>query len=70
MDRWAFGEGDIHLPPGWGRIPYREVFARLPDYQGDLILEIKPGFHDYLPEALASTRGYLSDAAERRITVR
>jgi sugar phosphate isomerase/epimerase len=59
-DRWAFGEADLHLPPGWGRIPYREVFARLPNYHGDLILEIKPGFHDCLPEALANTRAYLA----------
>ncbi len=61
MDRWAFGEADLHLPPGWGSIPYREVFARLADYQGDLILEIKPGFYDHLPEALANVREYLSE---------
>lgn len=51
-DRWAFGEADIHLPPGWGSIPYAEVFARLPDYHGDLILEIKSGFADFLGESL------------------
>jgi len=50
-DRWAFGEADIHLPPGWGSIPYRQVFERLPDYEGDLILEIKPGFKDVLKES-------------------
>lgn len=60
MNRWAFGEADLHLPPGWGRIPYGEVFARLPHYDGDLILEIKPGFHDALPEALANTRAFLA----------
>jgi sugar phosphate isomerase/epimerase len=53
-DRWPYGEADIHLPPGWGSIPYREVFARLPHYQGDLILEIKGGFADYLGESLAT----------------
>ena len=21
VDRWAYGEADIHLPPGWGSIP-------------------------------------------------
>jgi sugar phosphate isomerase/epimerase len=55
-DRWAYGEADLHLPPGWGCIPYAEVLARLPDYTGDLILEIKPGFADYLGESLATMR--------------
>ncbi len=62
MERWAFGEADIHLPPGWGSIPYAQVFARLPDYTGDLILEIKPGFYDLLGEALHSTRQFLAAA--------
>jgi sugar phosphate isomerase/epimerase len=53
-DRWPYGEADIHLPPGWGSIPYEEVFARLSGYEGDLILEIKSGFVDYLGESLAT----------------
>jgi sugar phosphate isomerase/epimerase len=59
-DRWAFGEADVHLPPGWGNIPYGDVFTRLPDYEGDLILEIKPGFQDHLGEGLATIRGILA----------
>jgi sugar phosphate isomerase/epimerase len=59
-DRWAFGEADMHLPPTWGAIPYREVFARLPEYHGDLILEIKPGFYDAFGEALQTTRALIS----------
>ncbi len=55
-DRWPYGEADIHLPPGWGSIPYGEVFARLSDYRGDLILEIKAGFADYVGESLATMR--------------
>jgi sugar phosphate isomerase/epimerase len=58
-ERWAFGEADIHMPPGWGCIPYRELFARLPDYQGDVILEIKPGFWDYLGDALRTMQDIL-----------
>ncbi|MCC6191240.1 MAG: sugar phosphate isomerase/epimerase [Anaerolineales bacterium] len=61
-NRWAFGEADLHLAPGWGTIPLREVFARLPNYAGDLILEIKPGCVDDLPEALANTRALLAAA--------
>lgn len=62
-DRWAYGEADIHLPPGWGSIPYAEVFTRLPTYQGDLILEIKPGFADYLGESLATMRVLVDHSA-------
>lgn len=54
VDRWAYGEADIHLPPGWGSIPYQDVFARLPDYRGNLILEIKAGFADYFGESLTT----------------
>lgn len=59
VDRWAYGEADIHLPPGWGSIPYREVFKRLPEYQGNLILEIKAGFADYFGESLETMRGLI-----------
>jgi sugar phosphate isomerase/epimerase len=58
--RWAFGEADIHLVPGWGAIPLREAFACLEGYRGDLILEIKPGFYDFFPDALAATRALLA----------
>lgn len=63
VDRWAYGEADMHLPPGWGSIPYTEVFARLPDYQGDLILEIKAGFADFFGESLSTMRGLLRQQA-------
>ncbi len=60
-DRWAYGEADLHLLPGWGSIPYREVLARLPNYEGDLILEIKSGFREYLGEGLETMRVILND---------
>lgn len=59
--RIVFGESDLHLPPGWGIIPFSDVFTRLPDYKGDLILEIKPFFRDYLDECLQNTRNFLED---------
>jgi len=61
-DRWAYGEGDIHLPPGWGSIPYEQVLARLPQYEGDLVLEIKLGFEDHLSECLATIRRLVRDS--------
>ncbi|HMN29885.1 MAG TPA: sugar phosphate isomerase/epimerase [Caldilineaceae bacterium] len=61
-ERLAFGEADLHLPPGWGTIPYAEVFARLPDYTGDLILEIKPGFIEYAAEGRQTIEHCLTPA--------
>jgi len=61
-DRWAFGEADIHMPPGWGSVPYLDVFARWPEYEGDLILEIKPGFIDCAGQGLHTMRRLLDDA--------
>lgn len=60
-DCLAFGEADLHLPPGWGSIPSKELFSRLAAYQGDLILEIKPTFRDYFAEALKNTQAILAD---------
>lgn len=61
-ERWAFGEADIHLPPGWGSIPYQEVFARLPKYQGDLILEIKGAFTDFGMECVQAMQQLVDQA--------
>ena len=58
-DRWAFGEADMHMPPGWGSIPYAEVFERMPDYREDLILEILIDFDDHLGEARANMQSIL-----------
>jgi len=58
-ERWAFGEADIHMPPGWGHIPYGELLARLPRYEGDMILEIKPGFIEYAGQGLRAMEKYL-----------
>lgn len=62
-ERWAFGEADIHLPPGWGSIPYHAVFQRLPDYKGDLILEIKSGFADFFGESLQSMQQIIANVS-------
>lgn len=58
-DRWAFGEADMHMPPGWGSVPYREAFARLPDYKDDLIMEILIELEDYYAEARTNIQSIL-----------
>ena len=53
------GKGDLHMPIGWGGIPYREVFSRLKGYQGVVLLELKPRYTPYLEDALQETRRLL-----------
>ena len=40
------GEGDLHLPPGWGKIPYRRVFETLTRYDGICMLELHKRFFE------------------------
>jgi sugar phosphate isomerase/epimerase len=55
----ALGLGDIHLPPGWGRVPLREAFAagdfaREPVVMVELLAD---RFLAQLEDALATARG-------------
>ncbi|MYD11847.1 MAG: sugar phosphate isomerase/epimerase [Chloroflexi bacterium] len=59
--RLPYGEADLHLPPGWGALPYAEAFARLNEYEGDIILEIRSRYRDHLDEALMNTQRLLFD---------
>jgi sugar phosphate isomerase/epimerase len=54
-DRWAFGEADMHMPPGFGGIPLQESIDCLPDFKGFVILEMVEGFRDYFQNALRTT---------------
>jgi len=47
--RLALGKGDLHLPPGWGEVPWEEALRLLKGYEGVLTLEYY--HHRYLPEA-------------------
>ena len=58
--RNPYGEGDLHLPPGWGSIPLAEALRQLPDYAGILILELRPRYRDRLTEALETMRGIIA----------
>lgn len=62
-DRLPYGEADLHLPPGWGAIPFKDAFAKLADYEGDIILEIKDRYWDHFGEALENTRKLLQASA-------
>lgn len=64
-ERLAFGEADSHVPPGWGRIPLKQVLNVLhaAGYDGHLVLEIRPRYADYLDEALSGTRALLRESS-------
>ncbi len=55
-ERLALGDGDLHLIPGWGAVPLREVFQIPFPHQPIVILELRPHFEEHLPEALRVTR--------------
>lgn len=57
--RAPYGEADLHLPPGWGTIPYQEAFARLPDFNGYIIIEIKYRYAEYFAEARETIEGFI-----------
>jgi sugar phosphate isomerase/epimerase len=54
--RIPHGEGDVHLPPGWGAIPHVEALQQLPSYEGAYVLEIRPRFFEHFAEALEIAR--------------
>jgi sugar phosphate isomerase/epimerase len=56
----AIGEGDMHLPPGWGAIPLEEVFATEFRQDPAVILELRPHFMENAAESLEATRRLLS----------
>jgi len=60
--RVPFGEGDVHLPPGWGGIPHVEALRQLPDYEGYYVLELRPRFQEHLAEALETARQIVRQA--------
>jgi sugar phosphate isomerase/epimerase len=48
------GDGDLHLLPGWGLIPFDDIFAIPFPLNPIANLEIKPTFFEHLPEAHAT----------------
>jgi sugar phosphate isomerase/epimerase len=61
--RIPFGEGDVHMPPGWGAVPHVEALKQLADYEGFFVLEIRPRFHEHLAAGLEAMRHIVQQAA-------
>jgi len=47
-----FGIGDLHMPVGWGEIPYDKIFRLLKNYNGVLCLELKPRYKKFYKYSL------------------
>ena len=62
-----YGDGDLHLPPGWGVIPHAEALAQLPAYEGRYILELHPRFYEHFPEALETMRRIIREVSNELI---
>jgi len=59
-DRLLLGRGDLHLPPGWGRVPFDAAFELLSDYRGVFMLEYYFHRHGpYASEILETAREYV-----------
>lgn len=62
----ALGLGDLHLPIGWGEIPWDKIFAELTFLPGTiLMMEISRRFRPEQPACLANARRF-ADAVNRR----
>ena len=61
-DRIPYGDGDVHLPPGWGDIPYVEAFLQLSGYEGLYVLELPPHFRNDFPEILETVQQMIRES--------
>lgn len=53
-ERLAYGMGDLHLPLGWGDIPFEQVMAGLAIPAGTtMILELQGRYHAHAAESIA-----------------
>ena len=59
--RVPYGDGDVHMPHGWGSLPHADALRALPDYRGLYVMEIRPRFRDHFPQALAMLRDIVAD---------
>ena len=56
IDRLPFGEGDLHMPPGMGKIPYDKIISLIEGYGGVAMMEIDPRYKDFYQEAFTTIK--------------
>ncbi len=62
INRLPFGEGDLHMPPGMGKIPYEKIFPLIKEYKGVAMMEIEPRYEPFYERALKSLYKYIEEA--------
>jgi len=65
IEAMPLGIGDLHLPVGWGSIPYTDVFRVMAGYDGIHILELQERFFENGYSMLKDALGGLRDLLER-----
>lgn len=65
IEAMPMGIGDLHLPIGWGCIPYEDVFRILKEYDGIYILELQERFFENGYSMLQELLEDLRDMLER-----
>jgi sugar phosphate isomerase/epimerase len=68
MAALPYGFGDLHLPVGWGTIPWDTVLTGLASYEGIWMMEIEFRFYPHFPELVASMRARVRACAPRTCT--
>jgi len=49
---FPFGIGDLHLPPGMGKIPYDKIAPMMKKYYGVAMMEVKYRYEELYPSAI------------------
>ncbi len=62
INRLPFGEGDLHMPPGMGRIPYEKIFPLLREYKGIAMAEIDPRYEPFYGGIVKRLHKYIEEA--------
>ncbi|MEA3485153.1 MAG: sugar phosphate isomerase/epimerase family protein, partial [Candidatus Aerophobetes bacterium] len=62
INQLPFGEGDLHMPLGMGKIPYEKVVPLIKDYDGVAMMEILPRYRLLYGEALKRLYKYFEKA--------
>jgi sugar phosphate isomerase/epimerase len=52
MSNLPYGYGDLHLPVGWGSIPYADVFRWISNYKGIVNMEIEFRLYPHFQESV------------------
>jgi len=60
----VFGYGDLHLPIGWGSVPYKKILRLIkPVYKGIYVLEIDPSYKEQYRLAIENLKKLLAEAS-------